>query len=156
MKIKKYIYGLCLILIFSLTFIDFVKADSYNNYSCEIVSCGTDTSLEASLQKPLIDKIPKTIPWITSMVYTAIQVSVPVLLIIFGMLDLMKAITAQKDDEIKKGQQLLIKRLISAALVFFVFVIIKVVVSIAADSNSSLIMKCTECFVKNNCEVRAC
>ena len=49
-----------------------------------------------------------------------IQILVPIGLIIWGMLDLGKAVIAQKDDEIKKGQQTLIKRITAAAIVFFV------------------------------------
>ena len=55
-------------------------------------------------------------------------------------------------DEIKKGHQILIKRVIAAGLVFFVFVIIKFFISIVADSTSSKIVECTECFINNKCD----
>ena len=85
---------------------------------------------------------------ITNTVHTiilVIQVAVPVLLVIFGMLDLFKAITAQKEDEIKKGQNMFIKRLIAAAIVFFVIAIVKLLISFISDDEG--IMTCASCFL---------
>lgn len=95
--------------------------------------------------KVIIDKkIPETI----SLIIKIIRVAVPILLVIFGSLDLVKGIIAGKDDEIKKGQQIFIKRLIAGALVFFVFVIVEFVVSLAAGSTENAnIMKCAKCFI---------
>lgn len=113
----------------------------YDNYSSSLVSCGDR----------LMTNIPYVIPKVISILYTLIQVVVPVVLVIFGMLDLFKGITAGKEDEMKKGQQLFIKRLVSAALVFFVFVFVKLLISFAADANDNRIINCAECFIKNNC-----
>ena len=45
-------------------------------------------------------------------VYLGIIIVVPIILIFVGMLDLAKAVTAKKDDEIKAAQQSLIKKAI--------------------------------------------
>lgn len=111
----------------------------YNYQEDDVISCGS------------VGEIPRFFAKTVSVIYNVIQVAVPIVLVIFGMLDLLKGISAQKEDEIKKGQQLLVKRVISACLVFFVFVIVKFVVSFAADSNSSDIIKCVECFINDNC-----
>lgn len=74
-----------------------------------------------------------------------IQIVVPVLLVIFGMLDLFKAITAQKEDEIKKGQNMFIKRLITAAIIFFVIAIVKLLISFVSGDDG--IMTCASCFL---------
>ena len=79
------------------------------------------------------------------MIVLAIQIAVPVLLVIFGMLDLFKAITAQKEDEIKKGQNTFIKRLIAAVIVFFVIAVVKLLISFASDDEG--IMTCASCFL---------
>ena len=65
------------------------------------------------------EKIPSTVHTIVLI----IKIAVPVLLVIFGSIDLLKGVIAAKEDEIKKGQQVFIKRLIAGALVFFVFVV---------------------------------
>lgn len=74
--------------------------------------------------------IPAQIVSVIQMIVTLIKIGVPILLIVFGMLDLGKSVMAQKEDEIKKGQQLFIKRLISAAIVFFVVTIVQFIVGL--------------------------
>ena len=141
MKVKK-TFMVALIFAASLLFLGSVSADTYNNYSNSVVSCGDG----------LVSKIPSIIPQVVSIAYTIIQIAVPVVLVVIGTLDLFKGITAQKEDEIKKGQQMFIKRLISAAIVFFVFAIVKIIISFAADDPNGKIMQCTECFIKNKCD----
>lgn len=75
-----------------------------------------------------------------------IQIVVPILLVIFGMIDLVKAVIAGKEDEIKKSQMTFVKRLIAGALVFFVFVIVKMLVSFVADDSTNII-NCANCFL---------
>lgn len=69
-------------------------------------------------------------------IYTAIKVVIPILLIIFGMIELGKAITAQKEDEIKKAQSSFLKKLVLAILVFLVFTIVQFVVGFAGEDTS--------------------
>lgn len=77
-----------------------------------------------------------------------IQIAVPVVLVIMGMLDLFKGITAQKEDEIKKGQQIFIKRLITAAIIFFIIAIVKIIVTFAAGPDDGAnIISCANCFL---------
>lgn len=53
-------------------------------------------------------------------VLNLIRIFVPILLLIFGTLDLAKAIIAGKEDEMKKFQSALIKRILYAAVVFLI------------------------------------
>ena len=87
------------------------------------------------------------LPEMVHLIVVIIQIAVPVLLIIFGMLDLGKAVMAQKDDEIKKAQQTFVKRLVSAALVFLVVLIVQVVIKFIAGSESEDIWDCVNCFI---------
>lgn len=139
-KNSKKMFILSFIALINIIFIDFVKAESYNNYSKSLFSCGNG----------LIDKAPDIIPSIISIVYNIIQVAVPILLIVLGSIDLVKSISAQKEDEIKKGQNMFIKRLIAAVMVFLIFIIVKFVISVAADESSNDILECFECMIKNN------
>lgn len=77
-----------------------------------------------------------------------IQIAVPVILVVLGMIDFIKAMSSQKEDEIKKGQQMFIKRAIAAVLVFFVIAIVKLFISLIAKGTSDSIMNCVNCFVK--------
>jgi len=93
------------------------------------------------------------LPNIVSTVVSVIQIGVPILLIIFGMIDLGKAVVASKEDEIKKGQQTFFKRLIAALIVFFVVVIAKLAVSLVSGEDTGAV-GCINCFVNgiDSCE----
>ena len=93
----------------------------------------------------VIEGMDPMIPRITSLVVSAIQIGIPVLLIIFGMMDLGKAVMAQKEDEIKKGQQMFLKRLLTAAIVFFVIMIVNLLFGILGVKDN--ITGCVDCFI---------
>ena len=65
-----------------------------------------------------------------------IQIGIPIILILLGMIDLGKAVIASKEDEIKKAQGMLIKRIIYAVAVFFVVTIVMLVFGIFVSSNT--------------------
>ena len=79
---------------------------------------------------------------IVQLVYKAIQIGVPIILIIMGMLDMGKAITQQKEDEIKKAQSLLVKKAIAAALVFLMFSIVTLVLNVVGYNDSENCIGC--------------
>ena len=87
-----------------------------------------------------------TFPYLISTIITIVQIAVPILLIVFGMLDLAKAVIAAKEDEIKKGQQTFIKRLIAGAIVFFVILIVQTLVRFLSNG-SNTVMQCFNCFI---------
>lgn len=98
-----------------------------------------------------------TIPKVVSTIVTIIKIAVPILLIIFGMLDLGKAVMASKEDEIKKGQQTFMKRIVAAVIVFFVVQLTQIIFKFVSG-NDSTITRCLNCFVNgeegpNACEV---
>lgn len=74
---------------------------------------------------------------------------IPILLVVLGMLDLGKGVIVSKEDEIKKGQQMFIKRLISAVFVFFVVTIVQLVVGFVDDKNSG-VMDCVNLILNGN------
>lgn len=117
-----------------------VLAETYTNYDKNaVVKCGGITD------------IPAMVPKVTSIIIMIIQIAVPIVLVIMGIFDLIKAIMAQKEDEIKKGRQIFLKRLIYGALVFFVVVAVKFVISLVADSSKVNIVECMDCFISNDC-----
>ena len=63
-----------------------------------------------------------------------IQVGIPIILIILGMLDLGKAVVASKEDEIKAAQKMLIKRAIYAIAIFFVVLIVQLVFGLLGNA----------------------
>ena len=121
-----------------------LEGEKYHNMNTESISCGNN----------MIKNVPKSVPRIVNIVYLIIQIIVPVILVVTGTLTLMKSVTSSKEDEIKKAQLAFVKKLISGAIIFFAFVIMKVVISIAADSNKTAnIIDCANCFLNGtkNC-----
>lgn len=129
MKRKKMCIMLCLAFVCLFTFNMNVHADVY---------C-------AALPDVVIDD---SIADVVHTVIRAIQIVVPIILVVFGMIDMLKGVSSQKEDEIKKGQQTFVKRVIAAALVFFVIAIVKFIIS--AVSNNSDIMECANCFIEGS------
>lgn len=119
---------------------DFMIVDNY-------VSCGRSGS------SALIKNIPSILPKITSSIYNTVMVVVPVALILLGIVDLVKGIMSQKEDEIKKGRESLVKRLITGVIVFLIVMLVKLFVNIINGGNdSSKIIGCIDCFVSNECD----
>lgn len=89
-------------------------------------------------------------PYITivSTIINGIKIAVPIILIILGMIDMVRAVASQKEDEIKKGQKNLINRCITGAIVFFVVAIVQLIMNIiATSSDDSGVMNCVCKFV---------
>ena len=63
-----------------------------------------------------------------------IQIGVPILLILYGMFDLAKAVIASKEDEIKNATKLLTKRAIYAVAVFLVVTLVTVVFGLLSST----------------------
>lgn len=71
-----------------------------------------------------------------------IKLAIPIILVLFGMLDLGKGVIASKEDEIKKGQNTFIKRLIAAAIVFFMVSVAQLVTNIIDRESSGEFWSC--------------
>lgn len=96
--------------------------------------------------------VPDTILNIVHYVYLAIQILVPIMLIIFGMIDLAKALTSAKEDEIKKAQSGLLRKAVTAIIVFLVFSLTKFVFNFAAgdlkkNGDDTNVWNCVSCFI---------
>lgn len=73
--------------------------------------------------------IPDTVAGLIRTAIFIIQVVVPILLILWGMLDFAKGIIGQDEDKIKGGQKKFIQRLIAAIVVFLIVTIVQLVIT---------------------------
>ena len=91
------------------------------------------------------------IPSITVLVVNLIKVAIPIILIIFGMLDLAKAVMSNDEKEMKGAQTKLMKRVIYAVLVFLVVSIVQLLFSVLSQNNvtGSGVTDCISCFVNS-------
>ena len=77
------------------------------------------------------------------------KIIIPLLIIILGMIDLGKAVVAQRDDEIKKATSSIIKRVVIGIVIFFIPTLIYMffgLVGVNNDDNS--VDKCYKCLLK--------
>ena len=134
-KIKYIFFGLLSFMLFLPT----VVADV--NPHLQYVSCGDATG------------IPAPVPQLTSIIFTLLIVLTPIILIIFSIITLTKAMAAQKADDIVKARNSIIKKVIAAAIVFLVAGITQFVITQAAsDGESGNLTSCLSCFLYNtNC-----
>lgn len=110
-----------------------------------IVFCnGIDAGMDAI--------IPNTV----SAVVNIIKIGVPIILIIYGMLDLGKAVMANEEKEMKEAQKRLIKRILYAVLVFFVVAIVQWVFTLVdaqAAEGDEAHHSCITCFTTGKCNL---
>lgn len=101
-----------------------------------------------------IDKLPLKIPQLITTVIRALQIAVPIILVVAGSIDLAKSAASGKEDDMKKYRKLFFKKLIIGVLIFFIIAITKLLVSIVADGNKSQktmseldeVIDCVDCF----------
>lgn len=86
--------------------------------------------------------IPEDITKLVYKIIVLIQIAVPVLLVIYGMLDFGKAVMEQKEEDIKKGQKTFLTRLLAAALVFLTIPVAKFIIGLVSDSNDNEFWNC--------------
>ena len=72
---------------------------------------------------------------IVQFILKVIQWVAPVVLIVIGSIDMVKAIIAGKEDEIKKHQQTLIKRLIAAVIIFLIPLLVSIILGWVGGDN---------------------
>lgn len=74
---------------------------------------------------------------IVGYVLLVFKIAVPLLLIIFGMIDLGKAVIASKEDEIKKATGSLVRRAIAAVVIFLLPTVISFIMGLVSDFDTS-------------------
>lgn len=79
------------------------------------------------------------------------KIVIPIILIIFGSIDIGKAVISAKDDEIKKSVKSLVIRIIAGIIIFFVPALLNVIVGlIGTDADGTYKGKfgaCTSCML---------
>ena len=81
--------------------------------------------------------VPNTLFNVVSTIITGIKIVVPILLIIWGMLDFTKSVVAKKEEDIKKYQKAFGSRLISALIVFLIIFIVQLAVNLVSGVEDS-------------------
>lgn len=79
------------------------------------------------------------------------KIVIPIVIIIFGMIDLGKAVVASKDDEIKKSIKSLAMRAVAGIVIFFIPTLVGAIFSLVGEFKSDEMQaeygKCKTCIV---------
>lgn len=86
--------------------------------------------------------IPAEITDTIGAIYNMLLIIIPVLIVLFGVIDFLKASIAQKDDGIKQSTGLFVKRLIMGVLAFLILGLVKFGVSLMKTNNTSGVSEC--------------
>ena len=79
---------------------------------------------------------------LVGIVVKGIQIFVPIILIIIGMLDFAKAVTEKDDGKIKDAEKKLINRAIAAVLVFLVIFLVSILMKLIGNKEYEKCMTC--------------
>lgn len=93
--------------------------------------------------------IPGDVVNLITTAYRVLEVLVPLVLIIMGMISLVGAITSQKDDEIKKATSNLFKKIIIAVVVLIVFTLVDFVFHFVQGEET--LWTCIKEIISGNC-----
>ncbi|MBR2708429.1 MAG: hypothetical protein IKE90_03225 [Bacilli bacterium] len=77
--------------------------------------------------------IPNQLFNLVATIIRLIKIAVPVLLIIFGMIDFAKSVVAKNEDDVKKFRKQFISRLISAFIVFAIVFVVQFAVNLISS-----------------------
>ena len=93
--------------------------------------------------------IPSEITNTIGQIYNILLVAIPVVIVLFGLIDVLKAVIGKKDDEIKAATGLLVKRIITGLVAFFVMAIVKFGLQLIQTNNTSDAISCLSSITGN-------
>lgn len=85
-------------------------------------------------------------------VILGIKIVVPIMLILFGMLQMATAVMSNDDKKIKEAQKGLINKIIAAVIVFLIFTLVTFLMSIIGDDEWKSCMNCVN--TPTDCPIR--
>ena len=88
------------------------------------------------------DPAVNNIMYLIGVVVGVIKIAVPVILIIVGMVDLIKAITSQDEKQIKPATTFLVKKVVIGIIIFLVPTIVRLLMNIIAQSDYEDCINC--------------
>ena len=106
----------------------------------DYVACGTAT------------KIPKPFPQLTTVAYTLLITATPLVLIVFSIITLVKAIMSGNIEDVTKAKGKLLKKVIIAVIIFLVAGLVQYVLNRVTtnDDDKSSMATCMKCFLYFN------
>lgn len=86
-------------------------------------------------------------------IFIGIKIVVPIALIIFGMMDMAKAVMGGDDKKIKEAQKSLVTKIIAAVVVFLVVTIVTFIMSIIGFTKWEECFDCVQNPTESKCTI---
>lgn len=136
---------------FSCLWIDPEANETYKSRGITKAYCNTNDLTYVACGN--VYDIPSMAPKVISVVVFVFKFGAPIILIITSMITLIKAITAGSEDNMSKAKSALIKKIIAAILVFYMFSFVQFIISMAAEDEEEInsFSGCLNCFLNNEC-----
>lgn len=135
---KKIVYLLILLTIF-------ISENAYAAETLEYVKCGYGTDASTG--------IPAFIPYATSLIVTLLQILIPIILIVTGMIEMTKATSSGNPDNVAKGKTKLIKKFIAALFAFLMISFTTNIIKLVANKTErGTFVACMSCYLNNDCQ----
>lgn len=80
--------------------------------------------------------------YLVGVVVAVIRIAIPIILIVIGMTDLIKALTSQDDKQIKQATTLLIKKVVIGVVIFLVPTLVRLIMNIIAQEDYKACITC--------------
>lgn len=130
------------------------NSSNYINYMCvwnkQFNYCNVDNLVYVQCGDAY--DIPYQVPGLVSFLYNLLKIATPIILIVVSIISLLKAMASSSEDEMKKAQKSLVRKVIAAVMVFLVLSIVQFVIGkVAEDKDNKSITACLSCFLTNNC-----
>ena len=131
---KKFIYMIVAICIFIVNCNNVNAANFFSNTTKKDV-CGLGLS--------------GSVPTFTHGIFNILKILVPIILIIMGMVDFAKAVSANDEKKMRESTSSFIRRLIAAVFIFFIVAIVQFVFKkVSSDEGFS---SCMNCILNDKC-----
>lgn len=116
------------------------KADNWQSATTlKTVSCGGSKD------------IPSGLPILSSRLINTIKILVPIILILFAMIDLIKAVMYNNEKTLTDVKQKMVRRLISAIVIFLIVAFVQLAFTLLDDNTSNDVIDCMNCFINDRC-----
>lgn len=98
-------------------------------------------------------QLPLALANITSKTVIILEIAVPIILVVLGMIDFMKATASSDADATSKAGKKLVRRIVASVLAVLVVTIVQFVFSnFGTITGNTGVMSCVDCFINNNCK----
>ena len=96
-----------------------------------------------------LERKPKGLPKFTNVIYKLVKVIVPIILVVRGMVDFLKAVVASDEKQMDTNPKNFMRRIGVAVLIYFVMTSVQLLVKVVGGNNQKSISSCFNCFINS-------